>query len=1701
MNNMATQKEYDEKDKLFRASYPSYDRERRMLRQLIQRGQSIIEQVWSYNTKAWTTSVHAADIDGDGDIEILIGSRDGRVYVLTRQKDLKWSTPVLDDGEGIVSVIGITRSSDEPNNYILAASHNGTVYALDHRGEKTQKYTTGGDIRHMYIAPDRPDELVVGCTDNGIYILDRKTLALKTKYLTGGTVHQVFSYDIDQDGEHEIFATSSDRNIYVLGSNGELRGKISTGEDKITTLFVAPLAYGEITVLGGTSNKKLLAGGLSGHVLRDARMLKETSALDFQMKALPLLKKESFERRIRAISVADVNNDGIPEIIVATEGQSLFILDRFGKTLWEYPIDNVVSNIYAVDIDRDGVIEIVVGMEEHSIQLLRVEMNAEDENCYEGIFNIYNTLSRKQNQLLRRLIGEEEQHPHSHYMEWKWIELYMAQRRYEDALSLLLSLKRQRLQHFWSGSITCHGTIRTIDSGNYFKDEVNELVVATENGFVEIIDIQPDAGDVFVKKSLGKGIYKLETLWQAQGFDHILVVLDDHRVCLLDDKGELLQEHHMDDEQDAVSALYVPKQYIDRQRDACSEIMLGLTNGKIYIYDHRLSQRIGAFETGEEILMLCTYDSESRRIITATAKNSVQMWTRAGEQCWRYDQIRRRIRTIYVKDIDDDGYAEVIVGSEDCSVYVLDRQGILKWRYLTPKYVLAIEVVDVDRDGQLEVLVGTADGYMYVLNRDGELQWTYKTNDRITAIHAHDLHKDGKRPDGIVEIAIASDRQLDLFQVLSKGDSYNYREACWQACSEQADYYNRRESMLKYTRHKNPDIHIHALAKLAGLRDADYEKHIEADLQLIEDVLDNPSPTIRQELARIATNLAVTRENHPQVMALVRKIFQDLVTDPRRDIKLTVVDKLPDLPMKALCFEFLERLSYNGDVWVRHAVLHQLNKLMEQHPQRVFPLLLKAAKADRYNQSETLSDDEREWLLQETGRSLARYFNMHQTHLFERIQELVTQGSSLQVLEQIAYFSSDSELKALFDGLVKMMQLPNQCDEQSRIAQLEDILPRAVEALRAISQRDMTDTEGILQLYSELLQLFSVRTVSDIEQYQWMMNSEEIALVSPHSQMLAVFDGLTKVIENIRRYRKRMIMGERLSALIQAHDQLTRLQGQIKDVEQARIQHEGNAISIHHLTCPPEDHVLDSILHHWMGIIFEKIEKVRGNAKLRFTMKGGDGWIEECVAIALQISNEGRSPAENVRVHLQESADYEIVGNTCITIDEISSSHPILAEFSLHPLIDSPRLLFQIEYDDAQGSNTLAFADRLMLHKYPGQFKLIPLKYRAGMPLRLEESDRELFFGREKDLLRLQESLMATEGNNIVMLSGQRRSGKTSLLYQLIGKLRDKNKDVPVLVDLQSKAMSENVGLLLSGIAADICETLQNLEGGGVWVTPPDFSENATFIFDQFIKRVLRNLAPRKLLLFIDEFETLQESIGRGHISPDFLKYLRSLAQHQPGFSLLLAGASKILTESYWATFFNIAYTHRLTKLEPEEAEQLITRPVREYLTYDELAIEKLHRLTDDQPYLIHLMGATLIWYCNHECKNYVTINDVNVVCEEVIRTQENHFLWVWNLWPDASAERLILSLLAQKGEQEWTSFDAICTALDHLEHPAEKKHINQALKNLVDEGFVEKVTVDDEPDSMQYHISVGLIQAWLRVVKPLELVAQEILHLSDSDA
>jgi hypothetical protein len=146
--------------------------------------------------------------------------------------------------------------------------------------------------------------------------------------------------------------------------------------------------------------------------------------------------------------------------------------------------------------------------------------------------------------------------------------------------------------------------------------------------------------------------------------------------------------------------------------------------------------------------------------------------------------------------------------------------------------------------------------------------------------------------------------------------------------------------------------------------------------------------------------------------------------------------------------------------------------------------------------------------------------------------------------------------------------------------------------------------------------------------------------------------------------------------------------------------------------------------------------------------------------------------------------------------------------------------------------------------------------YIAGNPV----TGEEMFFGRESVFAFVRQVLTGQHRDNVIVLYGQRRTGKTSALYQMRRHLDARY--LCIFVDLHGLALHGVDGFLWD-LANTIVRALHKEHHIDL---PPlrrsDFTPDARASFEnEFLPQVWNAIGDRHILLMLDEVMRLQEQI------------------------------------------------------------------------------------------------------------------------------------------------------------------------------------------------------------------------------------------------
>jgi GTPase SAR1 family protein len=511
----------------------------------------------------------------------------------------------------------------------------------------------------------------------------------------------------------------------------------------------------------------------------------------------------------------------------------------------------------------------------------------------------------------------------------------------------------------------------------------------------------------------------------------------------------------------------------------------------------------------------------------------------------------------------------------------------------------------------------------------------------------------------------------------------------------------------------------------------------------------------------------------------------------------------------------------------------------------------------------------------------------------------------------------------------------------------------------------------------------------------------------------------------------------------------------------------------------PEAAVLLEIAEKWQELIITEAKVLRGPAELELVVVNKSLTRDsEWNNILVTVTNAGQSPAENISVSLLENENLTVLEDRK-NIRLLGTSEVANIEFTIlskgNP--SELRMYFDTTFDDFERKNKVrTFADVIRLSTNIEEFKRIPNPYVVGTPVQNEK----LFFGRKKVFDFAVDNLSAGEQNNVLIFFGQRRIGKSSLLYRL------KNSTLKadylfVYIDCQGFADSDTGKTLYR-----ICESIHAAASeNNIYLEAPNlerFKDNTFIELDAYLDRAEKALELKTLVLMLDEYEFLEYKVKDGSLTPAIFDKLRNIMQHRnKKMTFIFVGTHRLqeLTSTYWSFLFNTALYYEIGSLGEPEARALITEPVKGYLRYDELAVDKILRVTGMHPYFIQGTCRAIVNYCNRRKKNYVTLTDVNEVMREAVESSTAHVKYLYQDYANET-ERTVLTLLARVTDDSklFSTATEISRFASENQFEYDPKFVQEILSGLKNKRLIRE---DGEQRGELFGFEYEFLRIWIK--------------------
>jgi len=632
----------------------------------------------------------------------------------------------------------------------------------------------------------------------------------------------------------------------------------------------------------------------------------------------------------------------------------------------------------------------------------------------------------------------------------------------------------------------------------------------------------------------------------------------------------------------------------------------------------------------------------------------------------------------------------------------------------------------------------------------------------------------------------------------------------------------------------------------------------------------------------------------------------------------------------------------------------------------------------------------------------------------------------------------------------------------------EVVQAETIQATRSVleAQPDWRWSPDFQQVFSALEHILAARTLDDILELHGPMEQKTTSL--PPLVVKSVHQ-IGKVVKELHKVEMVDDLGTKLIFLengLEAINEAQRfVQRYLNDPETA---------------VTPEFTALETTLDHWQSIVLTAIKRLKGRADVVAELKSKQCPMAAELPLVYCVRNEGLNVAQKVHLKVLPGEGYRLAEDSESWIDILPPGENRQVHFSIKPQNGQRRLrvAWEVVYDDAvDDARTLEFADVIEFSEPDKPFqRIFPIPYVTGTPLKTDD----VFVGREDVFEFIKENMLGTHQNNVIILHGQRRTGKTSVLYRL-GQVMSESH-YGVLIDMQGKPARGEADFLFS-IADDIIFALEDHD---IFIDPPsreDFEEQPEFFFrSRFLRSLRPHLDGKNLLLLFDEFEELQRRVEDGRLSPEIFQFLRNLMQHDERVDFVFSGTHKLeeLGAEYWSILFNIAAYKPITFLSDADMERLIRNPIAKYnLEYDPLAEERIIKVTAGHPYFSQLVLHEMVVLHNESQRSYMTVMDVDAGLERIVERGEAHFKFIWS--ESSEEERLVLQTITELlVGTDAVNVKDMDTFLADRGYESEDDW-QQALMNLEGRDILKRPSAK----SPMYRFKVDLIRLWIDRTRP----------------
>ncbi|MBI4530535.1 MAG: PEGA domain-containing protein [Candidatus Latescibacteria bacterium] len=330
----------------------------------------------------------------------------------------------------------------------------------------------------------------------------------------------------------------------------------------------------------------------------------------------------------------------------------------------------------------------------------------------------------------------------------------------------------------------------------------------------------------------------------------------------------------------------------------------------------------------------------------------------------------------------------------------------------------------------------------------------------------------------------------------------------------------------------------------------------------------------------------------------------------------------------------------------------------------------------------------------------------------------------------------------------------------------------------------------------------------------------------------------------------------------------------------------------------------------------------------------------------------------------------------------------------------------------------------------------------------------------------------------VLLFVGERRSGKTSVLFQIQeGKLGQ--EFLPIFIDMQAIGSVTSDTEFFRYMADRTCEAAhdERIVADYYNFVP---GTNPIITFDSLLDdlRKIYSAADKHLIFLFDEAEGLRNKVASGELTGNIFTYMARILESRR-ISFCFTGSSG-LPESQseqWRRLIAKAVYKKISFLSKTDTRRLVTEPGAGEVTYAEGVVEAIYDLTYGHPYYTQVICMEIVNYLNGTQKHHLTREELDGIVETILDNPPQNMIYSWDEL--SRPEQITLSLLSEQSgdERSYVGAETLAGTIQEngypLEMEADTLHIH--LESL----YGREVLAKNEEGA--YRFNLDLYRQWVR--------------------